>query len=287
MERMTDHQAEHLGEDGGESVTATDSSPNCFFKPLGEGRFLATEHTGGAWDVATQHVASSFGLLTHCIEVDRDTRRGNDLMLTRLSYDILGTMPLTELEVEVEVLRPGRSIELVEAVLSVDGRPAVRLRAWLQAGQDTSAVAGHEFDQIPAPGRVPVFPMSEVWLGGTIEAVEVHRDERGPGRAVAWIRTAIPLVGETPVSDLARLTGLVDIANGIAARVDPAELQFPNLDLTAHLLRQPHGDWLGLDTRVAFGPDGVGLTSSVLHDEAGPFGTSEQILTLRTVGAGA
>ncbi|HEY7660091.1 MAG TPA: thioesterase family protein, partial [Actinomycetota bacterium] len=29
-----------------------------------------------------------------------------------------------------------------------------------------------------------------------------------------------------------------------------------------------------------FGPEGVGVTSSVLHDERGPFGTMSQLLTV-------
>ena len=48
-----------------------------------------------------------------------------------------------------------------------------------------------------------------------------------------------------------------------------------------HLFRRPYGDWLGLDTTVSFGADGVGLTASVLHDERGPVGRSAQTLTLR------
>ena len=56
---------------------------------------------------------------------------------------------------------------------------------------------------------------------------------------------------------------------------------FPNTDLTVHLFRQPTGDWLGLDTDVSFGPDGIGLTASVLHDERGPIGRAAQTLTLR------
>ena len=48
-----------------------------------------------------------------------------------------------------------------------------------------------------------------------------------------------------------------------------------------HLYRMPKGKWLGLETVQQYGDDGIGLTSSVLHDETGPFGRSEQILTLR------
>ena len=33
------------------------------------------------------------------------------MVLTRLSYDILGTLPMDACDVEVRVLRPGRTIE--------------------------------------------------------------------------------------------------------------------------------------------------------------------------------
>ena len=69
--------------------------------------------------------------------------------------------------------------------------------------------------------------------------------------------------------------------NGVAVRARPDAVAFPNTDLTVHVFRQPHGEWLGLDVEVAFGPDGVGMTSAVLHDETGPFGRALQILTLR------
>ena len=56
---------------------------------------------------------------------------------------------------------------------------------------------------------------------------------------------------------------------------------FPNVDLTIHLHRQPAGRWVGLDTTVVFGPTGQGITSTVLHDLAGPVGHAQQMLTVR------
>ena len=47
------------------------------------------------------------------------------------------------------------------------------------------------------------------------------------------------------------------------------------------MYRAPTGRWLGLETVQQYGKDGIGLTSSVLHDLHGPFGRAEQILTLR------
>jgi hypothetical protein len=74
---------------------------------------------------------------------------------------------------------------------------------------------------------------------------------------------------------------MIDTANGVSVRARPLEVLFPNTDLTVHLFRQPVGDWLGLETEVSFGARGLGLTSSVLHDQHGPIGRSAQTLTVR------
>ena len=100
------------------------------------------------------------------------------------------------------------------------------------------------------------------------------------------MRTDVPLVDE-PHSHLAAAAGLLDIANGMNVLVSPREVLFPNVDLTAHLFRQPEPGWLGLDTTVSFGPAGHGLTSSVLHDKRGAFGTLAQVLTVRPVSPSA
>lgn len=64
-------------------------------------------------------------------------------------------------------------------------------------------------------------------------------------------------------------------------RLGPPDVAFPNLDLTAHLLREPVGEWTGFDAIVSFGADGVGVTSSILHDEQRPLGSMAQTLTVR------
>ena len=252
-----------------------------YFERVGEGRFRAGEHTGGAWDPDTQHIAPALGLLAHLVERDRDDRRGADLVVSRLSYDILGTVPVAEFDVEVQLLRAGRTIELVEAVLSHGARAVVRLRAWLMEPRDTSAVAGTTLDPIPGPGEVEPWDPTTVWNGGFIRSVEVRRRQREPGRASYWVRTAVPLLADEPVTALSAAVGLIDVANGMTVRLPPESVLFPNVDLTAHFFERPQGEWLGFDTSVSFGLDGVGLTTTVLHDERGPVGTSSQCLTVR------
>jgi hypothetical protein len=252
-----------------------------YFERLGTHRYRATEHTGGAWDLETQHIAPALGLLAHVVEQDRDERRAEDLVVGRLSYDILGTVPITEVDVEVNVVRPGRTIELVEATLAHAGRVGVRLRAWLMEPRDTAALAGTAHAAMPGPDATDPWDPTTVWPGGFIRSVEVRRAQQAPGRARFWVRTDVPLVAGAAVSPLAATVGLLDIANGMSVRAAPTEVAFPNVDLTAHFFARPTGGWVGFDTTVSFGTGGLGLTTSVVHDQDGPVGTSSQLLTVR------
>lgn len=256
-------------------------APVPYFERTGAATFRPTEHVGGAWNTDEQHVAPALGLMTHLVETDHHARRGSDgLAVSRLSFDILGVLPMDEVEASVRVVRPGRTIELAEAVLSHHGRPAVLLRAWLLAARDAAAVAGSDLPPLPSPAATPAWDPTEVWPGGFIASARVRRCQVAPGRARYWVRTDVPLLDE-PVSPLAGAAGLLDIANGMTVRADPQEVAFPNVDLTAHLVRSPRPGWLGFDTTVSFGADGRGLTSSIVHDEDGPLGTVAQTLTVR------
>jgi hypothetical protein len=128
---------------------------------------------------------------------------------------------------------------------------------------------------------MPAWDPTTLWPGGFIASAEVRRAQVEPGRASYWVRTPLPLIEDEKVSRLASAAGLFDIANGMTVRADPRDVAFPNVDLTAHLFTEPRGDWIGFDTTVSFGPEGLGLTSSVIHDEHGPIGTLSQILTVR------
>jgi hypothetical protein len=259
-----------------------DDDPAAFYVPLGDGRYRPTIHTQGAWSPDEQHMAPVSGLLTDAIE----TASGRtDLVTSRISFDILGMIHRTEVQITASVIRPGRTIELVQAEMSAGGRTLVRATAWRLATSDTTDLAGSELPEMPGPDQATVWDGTRTWDGGFIAGLEFRvLPGRRPGRGQVWIRTDNELVHGRQAGDLPSFVALIDSANGIAVRVDPAELLFPNTDLSIHVIRQPRGRWLGLDTSVSFGPEGVGLTSSVLHDEQGPVGIAAQSLTLRRRG---
>ncbi|MEU5951249.1 thioesterase family protein [Streptomyces sp. NPDC047525] len=253
-----------------------------YYEPTDEHRYKPTPHAGGAWATDEQHFSPLGGLIVHAIDRYLAAGPDNGLVLSRISFDILGRLALDECEIRVETIRPGRTIELLEAVVLMADRPVVRARAWLLGSGDTSAVAGGGADRLTPPEALTPWPMASVWPGGYIASLDVRPlAPPQPGRTTAWISTGLDLVAGQTASPLASFIALVDTANGIAVRQQPTEWMFPNVDLTVHLHRQPEGKWTGLDTTVTFGPTGQGITSTVLHDTTGPVGHAQQILTVR------
>ncbi|MEO7754892.1 MAG: thioesterase family protein [Terracoccus sp.] len=256
-----------------------DTDTEAFYRRLGPHTFLPTVHSQGAWRTDEQHMGPVSGLVAHAIDL-HEPRPG--MQLSRISYDIFGMIPARPSEVTVRTVRPGRTIELVEATLAVDGRAVVRAQAWRLSTHDTAPVAGDELDPMPSPETFPAWHGGSTWDGGYIEGLEFRADpERRPGRTRTWLRSPNALVADEECSPTADFVRLVDTANGIAVRASPREWMFPNVDLTVHLFREPARGWVGFDTRVTFGRSGVGLTSTTLHDEQGPVGRAEQILTVR------
>jgi len=253
-----------------------------YFHRLSASAFDPTEHVGGAWNVDEQHIAPLLGLLAHLAERDHAERRSDaPLVLARASYDILGVIPMDAFEVETRLVRAGRTIELIEVTASHGGRAAVSLRAWMLQPHDTTAIQGDHLPAMPPRDDLPEWSAGDVWPGGAIRSIDARREFVDVGRSRCWIRPRHPLLESERISSRARMLGMLDFANGIATRVPPEAALYPNVDLTASLFREPTGEWFGLDTSVSFGPDGIGLTESVLSDEAGPLGTSSQTLTVR------
>lgn len=262
-------------------MTDSSTTPPAYFVPSGNGRYRATEATGGAWNPTEQHIAPTLGLLVHALE-QAEYARG--LTLSRLSYDIYGVVPIAEVEITTQVLRPGRTIELSEATLSHAGRTVAVLRAWALAASDTADLETSELPAMPAPETLELWNPQHSWPGGFIATLPDSRHRQlGPGRAHAWARSSVDLVQGQQVSALASYIGLVDVSNGVAAAMDPRQVAYPNVDSTVSLFRHPRGEWVGLDVTQSAGAGGVGLTQTVLHDEHGPLGTLTQTLTIRRI----
>jgi hypothetical protein len=251
-----------------------------FYLPLGDDRWRATVHTTGPWDARYQHGGPPSALLARAIE--RCSPR-EDMIIARMTVDILGAIPVGELRLRSQMLRPGRSVELVQAALSAGGREVARAQAW-RVLRTTRDIALQQAAPIAPPLAAEGTPLiAEGWVDGYLSAVE-WRFASGAfgqlGPATAWTRLRHPLVpGEQP-SPLQRVLAVADSGNGISGELDLTNWQFINPELTVHLHREAVGEWICLDAQTAVSPGGVGLATSVLSDLDGPVGVGAQSLLI-------
>jgi len=256
------------------------SSEQAFYVPEGEG-YRATELTRGPWDPGSQHAGPPCALLGR--ELDRagalETGR-----LTRATFEILGPVPIAQLAVTAEVVRPGRSVELVEGTMSHEGRPIMRARAWRIRTTEPMAfeAATPEPAAVPGPeeGReVPFFPTgSDVGYHSAMEVRFVRGAFTEPGPALAWMRMRVPLVAGEEPEPLHRVLVAADSGNGVSSPLHYREWMFINADVSVTLRRPPDGHWVGLEASTYPEPDGVGMSDTMLRDERGMLGRATQSL---------
>ncbi len=237
----------------------------------------------GAWNPHEQHMAAATGII--CAELEQFSPATENMRFGRIGLDIWGLIHFGEFSITTKVIRAGKTIQLIEAVMESKGQTCIVARAWKMLTQDTQQIEGLSDQKIINPTDLPIYPEIKNWPGGFIESVDVRfakKPEAGEG--VVWVTNDLEMIEGKKTSDFVHLIGMIDIANGIAPRQDPAlGWMFPNLDLQIYMYRMPQGKWLGLKVCQQYGADGIGLTSSILHDEIGPFGRSEQVLTLRPI----
>lgn len=249
-----------------------------FYVPVRPGVLRSTEHTVGPWVETDQHAGPPAGLLVRALESVLPPDGG---WLARISVDLLGPVPVTELAVAARVVRPGRAVQLAEAELAAGGRSVARAAGWWHRCDDTQAIAtGEPAPELPADSSV----LEGAWSGGYLGAME-WRWIRGhfsePGPATVWTRMRMPLVdGEDP-TPTQRVLVTADSGNGAGSALPLESWLYVNTELTVHLLRPPTGAWVCLDAATEIGPTGGGLAVSRLSDSAGLVGRGAQALLVR------
>ncbi len=244
--------------------------------------FLAAPATRGPWDERMMHGGAPSALLARAIE---RTEPGAELVVTRLTIEFLGGVPVGPVEVATSLTKPGKRFQIVDATLDAGGRRvcvarAVRLRRGDLPGAAAAPPAAAEPLPAPASGESwPTFFDSELELFYP-DATEIRivGGELGSGHAIAWIRLRGDLLpGESP-SPLVRACAAADFSNGLSWILPFDDWLFVNTELTVHLHREPEGEWIGLDARTSSDASGIGLATATLHDLRGPFGVCAQAL---------
>jgi hypothetical protein len=247
---------------------------SAFYRPLGAGRFESTTHTAGPWDPRSQHAGPPAALLGRALEA-LDPRDGT--LIARVTFEILGPVPVAEVEVEARVARPGRTVELLEAELRANGRVAMTARAWRLPA--TTAPAAGDLDTPPPPRPPePTPPPHDFGYGHAVDLRFARGGWFDHGPACAWTHLRVAIVAGEEPTPLQRVLAVADSGNGISAVLAWDDWLFINPELTVHLLRPAEGEWIILDAATSIAPGGAGLARSVLSDARGPVAFGSQSL---------
>src|SRR5437588_3567316 len=138
--------------------------PDAYFVPLGDRRYRATDHTVGPWAATDQHGGPPSALL---VREMRSRFPRDEMLFARMTFELLGPIPVAEVELDAAVARPGRSVELLEATMRAGGREVIRARAWRVLTADSPAI-----DDSYAPPRLPSEPSEAPDFSGYLRSIE-------------------------------------------------------------------------------------------------------------------
>ncbi len=255
-------------------------TPDAVFVRNGE-RYRSTELALGPWAPGALHGGAPAALLVRAVQ---DSAPDPALALARMTYEFVRPVPFGELSAQVTVVRPGRRVTLLDALLfDRAGVEVTRARALLVLPSELG-----EPSPSPPPFPGPEQARANDWSRGggadpmfATDAMEIRFVEgtfREPGPSTAWFRLRRPLVAGEPTSALERLAAAADFGNGIASVLSWDAHVFINPDLTFYVERAPEGEWVALQSQMRVGLGSVAIAESVLWDQQGRVGLAIQSL---------
>jgi hypothetical protein len=255
---------------------SSDAAPTCFFVTDGTG-YVPTRLARGPWgpSISGNYVG---GLLGRAVELEvHDV----DLKPARLTVDLLRPVALQPLQMRSSVVRDGRRLRLVDAVMTQNDVMVARASAlFLRRSEHTTV------DTVwTSPVTMPAVPAEPVMLAGDVPMV-FHSFGRDPvagspgvgvkewrhhGQKFAWMRETKLLVDDEPLSPFTRAVMAGDVTSSLT-HWGTEGLQFINADYTVTLSRLPEGVYIGLASLTHYSHAGVAPGVATLFDETGPIG---------------
>lgn len=247
-----------------------------FFTPDGDA-FVPGPLARGPWG---QTISGNYvgGLLGHVLERDAGDP---DFQPTRLTVDLFRPAALAPVRADTAVVRQGRRLKLVDALMTQGDTVVARATALFLGRGDQPA------DEIwtspvtmpplpPTPDPIPRRLSTLVWTYGK------NGQPPGPGEGLSnwqhsgpkhiWVRDFRPLVAGEDLTPFTRAAMAGDMVSSLT-HFGPSGLQWINADYTVSLARLPKGSYLGLAALTHYSDAGVATGTATLVDEHGPIGS--------------
>lgn len=243
-----------------------------FYRREGEA-YKATGLGISPWNEQAQMGVALAGLAAHCLE---KVACPVPMLTTRLTIDILGTVPPVALTPVNRVLREGRRMQLIEVSLEADGRSWVRATALRIRTEQSPEAAMPATRNFPPEGRDPNLPRATKWAETILLEGGFH--QTGPG--AQWVRFTSCVVAGEPLKPLERLAMVGDFGSGIAPILPVKEWTQANTDISLHISRTSDDEWILVDASSESAGNGIAVVHSRISDRDGAIGMAHQSLFL-------
>jgi acyl-CoA thioesterase len=256
---------------------------------VGEGRYSAT--IAPAWSLAMVPqggVLAAIAARAMAAELDTGQR------LRSFHGVFASPVPVGEVDVDVAVIRAGRSISQVSGTVRAPGAPS-GLSALAAFGNERPGFLYTELamPDVPSPDECvsfrdppppeagmpdgPMFPFWNEVLEGRPALGHAPWDpaERDAAEVATWFRFEQPPTDENGEPDpLAVLVAADMMPSAVFEKIGTSERGWfaPSVDLTVHLVAEPSGGWILNHNRAHYAGDGYASAECALWDAYAPDG---------------
>ncbi len=228
------------------------------------------------WSSNQMHGVAVSGALARAVVRTADESGLGELRPARVTVDLFKAATMTPCRVSAEVVRAGRRIAVVDALLTQDGEPVARSSTVLL--RPTESAPGEVWhpserpqpppeDVVPASDepRVPFFHSDAGWS-------QSFGEHQNGSRKASW-NTGVPIVAGEPLTPFLAVAAMADGAS-LVTNWGSGGVEQINTDITLTLARAPIGVEIGLVAQDRVEQDGIAVGVAAVIDRDGQLGTA-------------
>ena len=228
------------------------------------------------WSDDQMHGVAISGALSRAIEHCVDDAGRDDLRPARMTVDLFRPATMDPCLVTTEIVREGKRICLVDALLTQDGTRVARASAiFLKPSGSAEGEVWSPSDR-PAPPPVEVAPVSTEprvpFFHSDAGWTQTFGDHQDGSRKASW-NTGLPVVSGEEVTPFQAVAAMADGAS-LVTNWGSNGVEYINTDITLTLARLPEGVEIGLAASDRVEHDGIAVGTATVFDRTGPVGTS-------------
>lgn len=227
------------------------------------------------WSENQMHGVAISGALARTIEACVVGAGREDLRPARVTVDLFRPATMDPCKVTAEIVREGKRICLVDAMLTQDGVRVARASAIFlkpsasaegEVWTPEDGASAPPLDLVPASEqpRPPYFHSENGWS-------QTFSEHQNGSRKASW-NTALSVVAGEQVTPFQGVAAMADGASLVTNWGDRG-VEYINTDITLALARMPQGLEVGLVAVDRVEQDGIAVGTAAVFDRAGQLGT--------------